>query len=219
MDLLGTILNKMDGPPPASEKEKKEARDMRSKIEREQRIEKSRREAFRKNILTQIGVFLEDGTKKRVKFSPMDKIMRSIVHEVAETAGVIAYSFGSEEVDRHVVLFKKEHAPSDEELHALRNGEVYSPTSVKPTGEGATPLLGSTGQTSSKPVGPVSNYRDKYKHLISTEISEPAPLKPQPERNFGFVPSSNKRDVRSIEETLIDLRTKKKAKLEAPDDS
>ena len=28
-------------------------------------------------------------------------------HEVAETAGVIAYSFGSEEVDRHVVLFKK----------------------------------------------------------------------------------------------------------------
>ena len=28
MDLLGTILNTMDGPPPASEKEKKEARGM-----------------------------------------------------------------------------------------------------------------------------------------------------------------------------------------------
>lgn len=33
------------------------------------------------------------------------------------------------------------------------------------------------------------------------------------------VPSSNKRDVRSIEETLLDLRTKKKAKLEAADDT
>lgn len=65
---------------------------------------------------------MEDGSKKRVKFSPMDKILRSIVlvyycimcspysscsHEVAETAGLIAYSFGAEEVDRHVVLFKK----------------------------------------------------------------------------------------------------------------
>ena len=36
---------------------------------------------------------------------------------------------------------------------------------------------------------------------------------------FAAVPSSNKRDVRSIEETLIDLKSKKKAKLEAIDDS
>ena len=38
---------------------------------------------------------------------------------------MIAHSFGTEEIDRHIILFKKEHAPSEEELHVLRNGEVY----------------------------------------------------------------------------------------------
>ena len=66
-------------------------------------------------------------------------------HEVAEAAGVISQSFGVDEVDRHNILFKKvlaelyyytlfhlitikyvmkEYPPSEEELRALRNGEV-----------------------------------------------------------------------------------------------
>ena len=60
-------------------------------------------------------------------------------HEIAETAGLLAHSFGEDEVDRYVMLFKKvcrdhlvltmmylsqEYAPSDEELQALRKGEV-----------------------------------------------------------------------------------------------
>lgn len=28
-------------------------------------------------------------------------------HELAETAGLLAYSFGVEEVDRHIMVFKK----------------------------------------------------------------------------------------------------------------
>lgn len=32
----------------------------------------------------------------------------------------------------------------------------------------------------------MSNYREKYKHLIATEISEPTAVKTEPERHFGF---------------------------------
>ena len=45
-------------------------------------------------------------------------------HEVAEVAGLLSFSFGTEGQDRHTVLFRKEAPPSEEELQALRNGEV-----------------------------------------------------------------------------------------------
>lgn len=36
------------------------------------------------------------------------------------------------------------------------------------------------------PVTVSTNYRDKYKHLIATEIDEPVPIKTVGERNYGF---------------------------------
>jgi ribosome biogenesis protein ENP2 len=38
---------------------------------------------------------------------------------VAEVAGVPAFSIGEEGIDRHVMIFKREFAPSDDELAAL----------------------------------------------------------------------------------------------------
>lgn len=90
----------------------------------------------------------------------------------------------------------------------------------------------------SSTVKPLSDYREKYKHLIDTQIAEPSAIKTQPDRKFGFgkcakmiifillrryallllVPSANKRDLRSIEETLQDIRSKKKMKLSEGDD-
>ena len=45
--------------------------------------------------------------------------------------GLSAFSFGEEDVDRHVVLFKKESTPSSEELNAYRKGWTWDPD-VKP---------------------------------------------------------------------------------------
>ena len=45
---------------------------------------------------------------------------RSILHDVCEVAGLVAYSFGEEDVDRHTVVWKKEAAPAEEELACLR---------------------------------------------------------------------------------------------------
>ncbi|KAK3740264.1 hypothetical protein QZH41_017830, partial [Actinostola sp. cb2023] len=54
-------------------------------------------------------------------------------HDVAEVAGLTTFSFGEEEVDRYVMLFKKEFPPPDEELEAYRNGEEYDPETAHNT--------------------------------------------------------------------------------------
>lgn len=61
-------------------------------------------------------------------------------HDVAEIAGLISYSFGTEEIDKYTILYKKvttiiisndnvnnmlqEYPPSEQELHKLKYGEV-----------------------------------------------------------------------------------------------
>lgn len=52
-------------------------------------------------------------------------------HDVAEVAGVPAFSIGDEGVDRHVMIFKREFTPSDDELAALRRGEEWDPEKAK----------------------------------------------------------------------------------------
>lgn len=44
-------------------------------------------------------------------------------HDVAQIAGLTAMSFGQEDVDRYIVVYKKDHAPSEDEVFARRNGE------------------------------------------------------------------------------------------------
>lgn len=47
-------------------------------------------------------------------------------HEISEDAGMLAYSFGEEEVDRYIMVFKKDFPPSEDELNALRNGQEWN---------------------------------------------------------------------------------------------
>ena len=60
---------------------------------------------------------------------PLNLLSRS--HDVAEIAGLNAYSFGIEDVDRHTVIYKKEFAPNEDELNALRKGEEYDPKKIE----------------------------------------------------------------------------------------
>lgn len=52
-------------------------------------------------------------------------------HEIAKTAGLSEFSFGEEDVDRHVVVYKKEFTPGPDELNAYRKGIPWNPDSVK----------------------------------------------------------------------------------------
>lgn len=52
-------------------------------------------------------------------------------HDVAEVAGMTAYSFGEEDVDRHIIVFKREYPPTEDELATLRNGEEWTEEKAK----------------------------------------------------------------------------------------
>jgi len=237
MDLLGSILGSMEKPPTVDNQAKKKQKEQKEKLEKLQARERQVRSSFRVEIQTRINRFLQNDLEC-FRFEPMDKLSRAIVHEVAETAGISSNAFGVEEEDRFVMLFKKEFAPTDEQMAVYRSGATYDPREVdeilrkreaerksKLTEEneakaaaaatnkrnkgGGNSLL----QQSSTPTA-ASDYHNKYQHLIGTESAATAAKSMHANAAYGFVTSENKKDKRSIEETLADIRSKKKLKTE-----
>lgn len=144
----------------------------------------------------------------------MNQTERAVVQDVVDVAGVTCHSFGTEDVDRHVVLFKSDSLPCDDELAALRKGEVYDAEAVrlrKLQEEEDESAAASSGKKKDKVV-PASNYKEKYEHLIGKDAGKSAAQVTVANKTFGYVPSANKRDQRSIEQTLADIKAKKKQK-------
>lgn len=50
---------------------------------------------------------------------------------MAEVGGFIAVSYGVEDVDRYIVVYKKECGPSEDEMIARRNGEDWNAETAK----------------------------------------------------------------------------------------
>ena len=118
-DLLGSILGSM-AKPPVNQKEqeqKRKERELAKKMEEKQRQETKK---FRESVEKRINEFLQKETERKLAFEPMDKFHRSLVHDVAEIAGLISYSFGEEDVDRALTVWKKEYQPCEDELECLR---------------------------------------------------------------------------------------------------
>ncbi|CAD1478289.1 unnamed protein product, partial [Heterotrigona itama] len=163
-----------------------------------------------------INKFLRDDDAKEYKFPPMDQIHRSIIHDVAEVANVWAYSFGEESVNRHIVVFKREYAPSEDQLNALRRGEEWNEEIARRLIEERERRAKEEREAAAKPrkrkdnFVPNSCYKDKYQHLIGKEAALAAARKTEANSSYGCVPSENKKDQRSIEQTLADIRAKKR---------
>lgn len=228
MDLLGSILGSMEKPPTVDDQAKKKQKEQREKIEKHQARERQERSSFRLEIQTRINRFLQNDIEC-FRFEPMDKLRRTIVHEVAETAGMTSHAFGVEEEDRFVMLFKKEYGPTEDQLGVYRTGVTFDPKEVdeilrKREEERKTKLLEKKEERAGKKrknpkdaVPSSSHYQAKYQHLIGTESAAAAAKSMNANAAYGFVTSENKKDKRSIEETLADIRTKKK--LKNPDES
>lgn len=211
-DLLGSILRTMETPPSIGTKEehKKQAEQFR-KLEEQSKQQLSK---FRKQIEERIHKFINDGRQSSYKFEPMDKVHRTILHDVADAADLTAFSFGLENIDRHTVVYKYDSVPSEEELACLRRGEVYDPER-----ERLKKVLEAKEEMDSlkkrKNQAPASDYHEKYQHLIGKDAGVKAAIAAVPNQSFGIVPSSLKRDQRSIEETLNDIKKKKKQRPES----
>ncbi|XP_025200851.1 uncharacterized protein LOC112598553 isoform X1 [Melanaphis sacchari] len=189
---------------------------------KQQNKEKARMIQFRNETEKKVTLFVQDDHQTRLKFPTLNKVLRNIVHEIAEDAGMLAYSFGEEEVDRYIMIFKKDFPPSEDELNALRNGQEWNDDIAKRLSEQREQvkieemldekkrmMLKRTNQDK-----PKYNYKEKFQHLVGLEAAEQAARKTETNKSYGFVPSENKKDLRSIEQTLADIREKKRLKIE-----
>lgn len=58
-------------------------------------------------------------------------------------------------------------------------------------------------------VSPASDYKDKYSHLIGKGAAKDVAHMLQANQTYSCVPMANKRDPRSIEEAMNEIRVKK----------
>lgn len=50
---------------------------------------------------------------------------------MSEIAGLLAMSFGREDVDRYTIVYKKEHSPTEDEIEARRDGDEWNEEKAK----------------------------------------------------------------------------------------
>uniref|UniRef100_A0AAY5EQ40 Sperm-associated antigen 7 homolog n=1 Tax=Electrophorus electricus TaxID=8005 RepID=A0AAY5EQ40_ELEEL len=210
-DLLGSILSSMEKPPTVGDQEsRRKARGTHISFDISHKADFMEKD---------VSDFIQDSTLQKKKYEPMGKIERSILHDVAEVAGLTSFSFGEdEEMLSWYVFFLYciiEFAPSDEELEAYRRGEEWDQAKAEERRrlrEQAALEEKAASQTEKRPASPSSNYRDKYSHLIGTSAAKDAAHTLEANRAYGCVPVANKRDTRSIEEAMNEIRAKKRLK-------
>ncbi|KAF5300750.1 hypothetical protein FQA39_LY10995 [Lamprigera yunnana] len=215
MDLLGSIMSSMEKPPSLTEKEKLIVKKRKEEVEKRQAAEKENLKKFKDSVEKQIIKHFKDLTNTSLKFTPLDHIYRSIIHDVAESAGFLTYAFGTDGVDRYVRVYRKENPPCEDELAARRRGEPWNDL-IKQNliRQKIRDKLEKEEELKRKPEKfvPNTNYKDKYAHLIGHDAALKAARKTETNKSYGFVPSENKKDIRSIEQTMADIRAKKRLK-------
>ncbi|GAB0100565.1 Sperm-associated antigen 7 [Sergentomyia squamirostris] len=214
MDLLGSILAGMDQPPSVNDKDRELKKKQKEQEEKLMTQNKNELNRFRTYVEQRIERFIKDN-RKFIQFPPADKVYRSVVHDVAEVAGQIGMSFGEEGVDRYIIVYKKEHSPSEDEIAARRNGEEWNDgvaEEYRKRRERDEQAKEEASKASASEPTPKSNYKEKYVHLIGEKAALEAAKKTETNKSYGFVPSANKKDLRSIEQTLSDIQAKKRLK-------
>lgn len=217
MDLLGSILNAMNKPPTLSQSDKIRKKNERKTFDSVKDKEKEMLKQLRKMASDKINDFLNNSQYTRLKFDPMEQLHRNVIRDIAEDFGVIWYSFGIEGEDRYVMLFKKQDPPSEDELATLRAGEEWHEHRSKELAHKRK--LDQEDKQKVNITKPTHNYKEKYQHIIGVDSVREAARKTETNKLYGFVPSANKKDQRTIEQTLADIRMKKKLKLTHNPDS
>ncbi|XP_027194491.2 sperm-associated antigen 7 homolog [Dermatophagoides pteronyssinus] len=213
MDLLGSILDSMEKPPQTSSKQEILIKKQQETLKKLNEMEKEKLKKISANIEQRLIKFVNDCNMEKIEFEPMAKIHRTVIHNIADKHDLIVYSFGVEDVDRHCVVYKKEFKPTEEELDCLRNGEDIYDRKLKELHEKMKLEQNKNDNKNEVKKGknpkPNTSYTLKYANIIGLDVGEAAAKITTPNQQFGMVPSSNKRDQRSIEQILNDNKNKK----------
>merc|ERR1711894_514452 len=218
--------------------EKRKAKEDYKKIEAKRSAQVK---VFRQNIEAKVDAFIKtsvtldrdkptkDGSIRDEKkefqnrclhLEPMGQYERSVVHDVAEVAGLVAHSFGQEDVDRHVVIWKKEFTPCEDEITSLKQGRDWDPVlnakekeELRIQQENEANEQRMYEKSKKQKFVPRNNYQHKYEHLIGTEEDLKVVRKAEANahRSFGMVSAESKKDKRTVEQVQAEIRAKKRA--------
>lgn len=230
MDLLDSILNQMEKPPSVKRPviKDKEKREKFEKIQRERHEAAKKQKAlvdkFRHDIAKRVRDFVnmplsEDPKTVKLELEPMGKLYRTIVHETCEEHEdeIIVHSFGTEEVDRHCIIWRKGYEPSEDEIRAMKLGIEYKPPKDE---EDEETLDDDATASSSKTEEGKDKFLKKYEKIIGANASGLESARVViPAAQYGCVPIENKKDQRSIEQMIDDIRKCKKQKTSDKDKS
>ncbi|RVE47395.1 hypothetical protein evm_007994 [Chilo suppressalis] len=217
-----SILSSMQKPPAASEAQKDAMKKQKEAMERRKKEEKMMLNKFRRRVEEKVANFVKDGTKPHLQFDPMEQMYRAIIREIAETAGLQVFSFGQEGIDRYAVVYTKEKGPTQDELTVRREGRIWDEEKAAEMAQrhlemqkqAALEHEEDNNKKRKRGKDEISGmfYKDKYAHLIGHDAAINAAQKTNMNKSYGEVPSENKKDQRSIEQTMADIRAKKMKK-------
>lgn len=109
---------------------------------------------------------------------------------MASTAGLTGVSYGIEGVDRYIVVYKKEHLPSEDEIHARRDGQQWTDDMAEEYAkrrlQEETAREEAQSSTQVVEVEPKTNYKAKYVHLIGEDAALEAARKTESNKSYGF---------------------------------
>ncbi|CAH0730039.1 unnamed protein product, partial [Brenthis ino] len=214
----------MQKPPSTSEAQKKAIKKHKEALEKKHKEEKNILNRFCARVEEKVSNFIQDGTKPYLQFDPMDQMYRSVIRDVATTAGAQVYSFGQEGIDRYCVVYLKDKGPSEDELTVRRAGGIWDEEKAAEMAqkrlemEKLAAIENEEEKTRKRKHGKVelsgTFYKQKYAHLIGQDAAIEAAQKTNMNKSYGEVPSENKKDLRSIEQTMADIKAKKVKKAE-----
>lgn len=225
MNVLDSILSTMEKPPSmdGKQRQQQEGTDCAKKAKEEL-------QRYRKYVQERLSRFSMDG-RRSIEFRPTDKIHRVVVYDICETYDFITMAFVHSDEEKYIVAYKKDFPPCNDEVTARQNGEGWNELVAREyankrrlqqvreafinerilaqSDAKSTPIEEVPVQTTTTTL----KYQEKYVHLIGDNTCPLAVSKEATNRTYGIVPSQNKTDQRSIEQTLNDIRAKKRQRM------
>lgn len=117
-----------------------------------------------------------------------------------------------------MIIWRKEFAPCEDELEAVRQGVDWDPVAFERQKYEALKQKKQEEEEEKqrakrdKKFVPRTNYKQKYEHLIGSEAALEAASVTDAKKSFGMVSAESKKDKRTVEDIQAEIRAKKKQK-------
>jgi hypothetical protein len=137
---------------------------------------------------------------------------------LAGDSGLYSQSFGIENESRYIIVYKKEYNLTEDEIEARRNGDGWSSevaAEYEERRKNSQIIEEETKEAEREEVKLGSKKVTKNRNMnIKMLANQAVKVNENNGRTYGMVKSENKKDLRSIEETLADIQRKKKMKIQ-----